>query len=179
MGKFMDVSRALAMVNMSQGNAPFLGSWNNRNRMNTPGTLYCAIGDNCGSGPLIAPNNIATDEDGYDIVFRQPVNNYELGQVLEAADTEPFQSYGMDGDVHWSYTSIREWWRSREEIEAVVQKLYMKQVNLKEGKNYHEFSMLSRWLSYYKEGLHEYLQVYSFYVEEGRIPTNGDQLPVL
>jgi len=57
--------------------------------MNTPGPFYCGDGDNCGTGPLVAPNNVALDEDGYEVIYRQPVNRYELRQVLEAAWADP------------------------------------------------------------------------------------------
>jgi len=74
----MYVTAALAQAGLRHGQDPFTGEWSDNKWLNTPGPIYCGMTDNCGTGPAEAPNNIGHDADGYEVVFRQPVNLYEL-----------------------------------------------------------------------------------------------------
>src|SRR5215472_17392848 len=62
-----------------------LGEWSDNKWLNTPGPIYCGQTDNCGTGPLEAPDNIEVDGESFQILYRQPVNFYELEQVVLAA----------------------------------------------------------------------------------------------
>ncbi|HEY7357346.1 MAG TPA: hypothetical protein VH590_12795, partial [Ktedonobacterales bacterium] len=90
---FLDVSAALEALGHRHGDGGFLGEWKDNRWMNTPGSIYCGETDNCGTGPLAAPNNVAVDEKGFEIIYRQPVNRYELHQVVDAAWVDPFSGY--------------------------------------------------------------------------------------
>jgi len=177
-GIFMDVTAALTEAGLRHGQEPFTGEWPDNKWLNTPGPIYCGMTDNCYTGPLAAPNNIHVDAEGYEVIFRQPVNLYELRQVIEAADLDPWGGYGADGDQHWSYASIREWWARRYELQAELERLYKLRWALEDGDPAY-FAGLRRWQAYINDGMHEYLRVYAFFLEEGRIPTEEDRLPEL
>lgn len=59
-----DVSLALETLGHRQGDHPFLGTWEEKHWMSTPGPIYCGGTDNCGTGPVAAPNNVELDERG-------------------------------------------------------------------------------------------------------------------
>ena len=174
-----DVSTGLADLGMCHGDYPFTGNWADIKWMNTPGPIYGAATDTCGTGPLVAPNNVQLDETAQEIVFRQPVNLYEVRQVIHAAEAEPFGGYGADGDLHWTYEKIKDWWSRRRELEATINKWHTHQLNLEDRKNYQYFAAICRWKDYVENGLHDYLRAYAFFLEEHRIPVEGDKLPLL
>ena len=172
---FFDVSAALTIWDDTPALTYFDGKWSDKHWMNTPGPIYCGDTDNCGTGPIEAPNNVQLDSRGYQVVFRQPVNRYELRQVLQAVEHDPFHGYGRDGDAHWSYPTIQTWWSDvRPEIEQEVareRKSRLYRGATEDG--------LTRWLDYIRHSLHEYLRAYAFYLEEGRVPVEDDELPTL
>lgn len=173
----MDVTTMLTTLGKQHGTIGFSGQWANKNWMNTPGPLYGGATDNCGTGPLAAPNNVYTDHDGYEVVFRQPVNHYELQQVLDAAGQDPFLGYGADGDAQWSYHTIRAWWKRRSELVAALERRSQEQRALTTALSYTHFAALERWHSYLLTGMHTYLRVYAFFLLEGRIAQQGESLP--
>lgn len=178
---FLDVSKALETVeppHVSEG-FRFGGKWKDKHWMNTPGPLYCGETDNCGTGPLAAPNNVAFDKDGFEVIYRQPVYRFELPQVLEAAWADPLAGYAADGNLHWTYETVKSWWaEQRREVEQELQRPQETQLTLGD-KKFEYLSVLVRWLVYLKNGMYEYLQVYAFFLDNGRIPAEGDRLPEL
>jgi hypothetical protein len=176
-GIFMDVAGALRKLGVVHGEGDWQGRWDERNWMNIPGPVYCAAGDNCGTGPLKAPNNVGVDADGYEVIFRQPVNWFEVRQVVGAAWSDPFNGYAADGNDHWTLSSIREWWSTRRRLESEVNRLYERELARGDSKNYHEFAGFSRWLDYLKDESRIYLRAYAFFLEEGREPLDDDLLP--
>ncbi len=125
---FMDITTALTLLDERHGAGSWDGMWTDKQWMNTPGPLYCGQTDNCGTGPLAAPNNVHVDHEGYEFIFRQPVNLYELRQVLQAAYEDPWQGYGADGDAHWSFDGLKEWWACRRELEVEIDRRYREQL---------------------------------------------------
>lgn len=174
-----EVTAILASLGEHHGDVSWGGRWTDKHWMNTPGPLYCGQTDNSGTGPLAAPNNVHVDHQGYEFVFRQPVNHYEVRQVLEAARDDPFQGYGADGDAHWSYDRVKEWWSRRHELKAEINVRYREQLALDGQKNYTYFASLLRWRDYLETGVHTYLRVYVFFLLERRIPAQDDHLPNL
>ncbi|MDQ2827759.1 MAG: ferredoxin [Chloroflexota bacterium] len=172
---FMDITATLSKL----GEEPWGGVWGDKHWMNTPGALYGGQTDNCGTGPLDAPNNIQVDHKGYEFIFRQPVNLYELRQVLQAAYDDPFQGYGADGDAHWSYDGVKEWWTRKRELEAEIDQRYKEQLALEDHKDYRYFVALQRWRDYLETGMHAYLRAYAFFLSERRVPRDEDRLPDL
>jgi len=49
-------------------------------------------------------------------VSQQPSTAVEFRDLVSAAMSECFEGYGADGDSHWRLASIREWWRTREDM---------------------------------------------------------------
>ncbi len=176
---FMDITTALTLLNERHGAGSWGGVWTDKQWMNTPGPLYCGQTDNCGTGPLAAPNNVHVDHAGYEFIFRQPVNLYELRQILQAAYEDPLQGYGADGDAHWSFERLKEWWAHRRELEAEIDRRYREQLALEGHKDYPYFMALRRWRDYLDTGMHDYLRVYAFFLIEQRVPQDDDRLPDL
>jgi hypothetical protein len=177
--QFLARSTLQTEFSLHHGSGPFTGDWAAIHWMNTPGPIYGAATDTCGTGPLIAPNNIMHDSDGQEVVFRQPVNDYELRQVLQAADADPFGGYGANGNDYWSYPLIKEWWKRHAERTALINQWYRQQLALQDTKNYPYFTGLARWKTYVQDDLYVYLQVYTFFLEKRRVPTHRDRLPVI
>lgn len=154
-------------IGVNQLGELFPASFSDRNRLNIPGPIYGAETDTCTTGPAEAPKNVLLDENGQEFIFKQPSNPVEFRDVVSAAICECFQGYGADGDSHWRLTSIREWWKDRGEMCACV---------------HQEFGDSESHLKW-KDGLNgafaPYLQVYAFYVENGRVPDELDVLPEL
>ncbi len=177
---FLDVSTALEALGRHHGDEYFQGKWADKHWMNTPGPLYCGETDNCGTGPGEAPNNVEVDSEGFQVTYRQPVNRYELRQVVRAAWDDPFCGYGAGGDLHWTYETIKAWWAEpRRKVEQEIRRLYDAQLALGEKKNYEYSAGLWRWLDYIKDGVYQYLQVYAFFLDNGRVPLEGERLPEL
>ena len=177
---FMDVSKALEALGHRHGDDHFQGKWKDKHWMNTPGPIYGGDTTSCGTGPLAAPNNVGVDEEWQEVIYRQPVNRYELRQAAGAAGAEVVHGYGADGDLHWTYETVKAWWAEpRLKVEQEVSRLYDAQLALGEKKNYEYFAGLIRWMAYLKEDLYQYLQVYAFFLDNGRIPAEGDRLPEL
>jgi hypothetical protein len=152
--RFFDVSAALATWDEPQALVDFLGSWADKGWMNTPGPLYCSDGDNCGTGPLQAPNNVGVDAEGCEVIFRQPINRFELQQVVRAAGVDPLHGYGLDGDAHWSRQSIRAWWaEQRRDVERVLEQEYQRQMALGDKKDYAYSSGLAHRLDCIRHGM--------------------------
>jgi hypothetical protein len=178
--QLFDVSAALAAWDEGETANHLLATWSDKTWMNTPGPLYCGNGDNCGTGPLQAPNNVQVDPQGFEVIFRQPVNHFELRQVLQAAWADPMSGYGCDGDAHWSLQCIRTWWaEERLEVEATLAREREAQLALGSAKNYAYFAGLDRWLEYVRHDVHPYLQRYAFFLEEGYVPDPRAALPTL
>jgi hypothetical protein len=149
----------------------FRPSFAARNPMNIPGPFYGAETDTCLTGPYEAPKNVIIDRNGQEFVFRQPANKDELRQVISAAICECFIGYGADGDDHWNLSLIKEWCRTRNDLLAFRKELagLIQEHKLKTD--------LEEWGKYLTAEAEDYLRVYAFFVEEGRIPTESDLLP--
>ena len=172
-----DLTAALAQLGARQGEGDFLWRWEDKGPLNTPGPLYCGDVDNSGPGPYEAPNNIFIDEDGFPFLFRQPVNWFELDQVLLAANHDPFSGYGADGKRHWSLASIREWWRGNHDLRALIVE---RSINGPHGPIEYAYSYRAgayRWRTYLQDGMESYLRQYAFFLEERRLPAQGEILP--
>lgn len=111
------------------------GSWEHKHWMSTLGPLYCVDSPYRWRwrGRVEAPNNIEFDGAGSPVIYRQPVNRYELHQVLEAADHDEPESYGVDGDLYWTYETVKAWWAEpHRAVEQEVWRLYHLQCALLE-----------------------------------------------
>jgi len=177
-----DVNAELVRLGVKHGQQPFLGNWSQCNWMNTPGPIYGGDTDTCGTGIVIAPNNVALDPESQEIVFRQPVNLYELKQVVEAADCDPFAGYGCDGNMYWTYQKIKEWSKCKNELKQFLEQEYSEQIKKIRERDYTKhfyFCYLSRWKEYVENGLDQYLRAYAFFLEEQRIPDESSTLPLV
>jgi hypothetical protein len=149
----------------SLGEDFFRPAFPGRNPFNVPGPFYGADTDTCGTGPPEAPGNVLLDPGGQEFLSKQPADAAELRDVLSAALCECVGGYGGDGDGHWTLPLIREWWGTHSDLLAAVGKVSGDPGGVR---SWQEF------LSGLGEG---YLRAYAFFVEERRLPADGDTLP--
>lgn len=192
---FMDIEAELKEMGKPHGKHPFAGGFGQGFKachwMNTPGTIYCGATDNCGTGPDDAPDNVLLDAQSYQVIYKQPSSIYELEMVIDAAEDDPFGGYGADGNLHWNYKNIKEWWNNRGKLIEEVSKLHKIHARGNESHmsvftswqdidaSFYESSELLywRWLCYIAQGMYEYLQQYAFFLDNGKIASVSDILP--
>jgi hypothetical protein len=136
------------------------------NPLNLPGPIYGAETDTCCTGPQEAPNNVLLDKNGQEFVFRQASNPDDFRDLVSAAICECFEGYGADGDSHWRLSTIREWWRRR--VDMLHEQI---------GEEWCDPKSIEQWKRGLQGDAEGYLKVYAFFVENGRVPTDGDILP--
>ena len=90
------------------------GDWDCRTFYAMPGMVWTVGSDTCGTGRPNAPRNIALDETGREIVFRQPANAQELTGIMSAESQEVFSCYRFDGLDRWTQASWNAWFDSHE-----------------------------------------------------------------
>ncbi len=139
-----------------------------KNPLNIPGPIYGAQTDTCCTGPQEAPNNVLLDKNGQEFVFRQALSADEFHDLVSAAICECFEGYGADGDTHWRLSMIREWWKTREDM-----------LQGEIGQKWCKPESVERWKRALQGDAENYLRVYAFFVENGRVPVDGDKLPNL
>ena len=144
----------------------FPSKFSEKNDLNMPGPIYGGETDTCCTGPQEAPDNVLLDKEGQEFVFKQPSTAVEFRDLVSAALSECFEGYGADGDSHWRLASIRDWWRTREDM-------------LLGGisEQWCEAESVMRWKRALQGEAEGYLRVYAFFVENGRVPVDGDTLP--
>jgi hypothetical protein len=79
--------------------------------------------------------------------------------------------------VHWTYDTIKAWWQRRSDIEAEISRRIATLINHTTLGKYAERACLERWREYLREGMREYLRIYAYFLEEGRIPGADTTLP--
>lgn len=166
------------LANMSERELGWLGidglgeffpaRFSDKNPLNIPGPIYGAETDTCCTGPHEAPDNVLLDETGQEFVFRQASTAAEFRDLVSAVICECFAGYGADGDRHWRLSTIREWWRTREDM-----------LRQGIGERWCCSTSVGRWKRALQGEAEGYLQVYGFFVENGRVPVDGDVLPEL
>lgn len=155
----------------------FNGRWEERSRFNVPGPIYGALTDTCVTGPAEAPANILTDRDRQEFVFRPPGSVSELVGIVRAAYFDPFEGYGVDGNQHWTREAVREYWRNRNELTSLIAHFALDRPNWIEERQL--LWALGTWQRFIDAELRAYLRAYTFFLESGRVPTEGDRLPDL
>jgi hypothetical protein len=73
-------------------------------------------------GRMSAPRHVLYSATDQEFLSRQPRTLGELRKVMDAAGDDPFGGWALDGDHHWTYASVREWWRGRSRIVDWVQR---------------------------------------------------------
>ena len=144
----------------------FPAKFSEKNYLNMPGPIYGGETDTCCTGPQEAPDNVLLDKSGQEFVFKQASSAVEFRDLLSAALCECFEGYGADGDSHWRLSSIREWWRTRDDMltESISEQWCKPQ-------------SVQKWRRALNGEARGYLRVYAFFVENRRIPVDGDTLP--
>ncbi|WP_203830077.1 ferredoxin [Actinoplanes palleronii] len=156
------------------------GRWADRDWRNVPGPFYGARTDNCWTGREIAPDHVVyEDEFGSEIVFRQPRDAVEVRLVLSAAWNDPYASYAVDGDAHWTLDLVRKWWSDRDRLAAWIdglQRAWSVSERADERDNAAGLRDFGRYLA---GGLEGDLRGYGFWLDHRRAPRPGETLPDL
>ncbi len=120
------------------------------------------------------------DENGFEFIFRQPRNEKELLQTMNASLTDSFGEYGFDGHRTWTVSLVREWWKNRRRVAEWIEKFD----DHSEWKQ-HEFAIQKQLFGLQEFKFHliyeseNYLRTFAFFLSEGRWASNGDYLPDL
>jgi hypothetical protein len=88
--------------------------WHEKHVLNFPGPIYTGVTDNGGAGEC-APENVMVDQEGCEYIYHQPRNYTQLIEVSLAAELDPFNAYSCDGNKHWNYELVKNWWHNRSE----------------------------------------------------------------
>jgi hypothetical protein len=158
-------ANATGWLSINELSEHFTPNFSHRNRLNLPGPFYGAETDTCATGPMEAPRNVLLDSDGCEFLFKQPSTAEEFRQVIRAAICECFQGYGADGNEHWRLSLIREWWRDRHN--------YIAETDI----SYCSAEAIAQWRSGLEGDAEPYLREYAFFVDNGRVPNDGELLP--
>ncbi|MEU9030693.1 ferredoxin [Streptomyces sp. NPDC048383] len=152
----------------------FRGEWADRKWMNVPGPFYGADTDNCGTGRIHAPELVLYEVRYFaEYVYRQPRTTEELWQRVGAAEDDPMMGYGYgygygcDGDVHWTPTAVREWWRDRGRIREylAIQRRRFEADDVKSGQR--TPAAARDYAAYLAGDLVPHLRAYLFWLEDG------------
>lgn len=138
--------------------------WHEKNPLNFPGPFYTGETDSCGTGPVEAPANVLLDAECHEFIFRQPINMFELLEVVNAGLVEVLDSYSCDGNDHWTYPLCKEWWRNRHDITAELRKPRAAEFNKRWTK---------LWDHYLQGDAETDLMRYCYFLEHGYYPPGG------
>lgn len=147
--------------------------------LNTPGPIYTTFTDNCRTGQVEAKNNVREDDNGHEVIFKQPYTLQELKETLIAAAVDPFEEYYFDGNRFWNKANIIDWWQDSEQRINYITDIYNSEINKishpdtkaaltdTEINWYHLEGKLSAvpeyykyWLDFYQYGMKGYLEWY-------------------
>ncbi|MEV4510746.1 ferredoxin [Dactylosporangium sp. NPDC049525] len=171
----------LPTVALLDAGSLFLGTWPQRDWRNVPGPFYGAETDNCWTGRLHAPDLVLYD-DGYgsEFVYRQPRDELETCDLLEAVLADPFGGYAMDGDQHWAPADVTAWWRDRQRIiEWTVKAAAVWRISERPEEREVVDGLTAYGASFDSGALLEHLRQYTFWLEHGRPARDGERLPEL
>lgn len=164
--------------------ADFCNSWPNKYWKNIPGPFYSTT-------PNLMSLNVAHEAQGHifydetcEFYWRQPYTYCEYEQCLWAMCCDEIDSYGIDGNEHWTPQLVAEWWGRRGELLDWASGL-----KASAGENDCEFwgrfsemsdrEYLARYIEFIEDEAEEYLRSYIFMLAEGRAAQSGDSLPMI
>lgn len=187
----LDSAKRLSALGYEQGLGDFTAKFDERSVWNIPGPLYVGDDDSCGTGQGAAPNCVWLPhgpDDAYitcnsgEFIFRQPASEFELRQVVRAAEINTMSAYAFDGDAHWTAALVEGWWR---DMTSMVEKVA--HAVAQHGNAVHDAAQrqlsgdrtaaypegpwpsaeLRRWLDYMQNGAEAYLERYAATLDRG------------
>ena len=162
--------------------ATFQGKWKERNWRNVPGPFYGAMTDNCWVGRLHAPRHVLYGDDidyEQEFLYRQPRTVEELRAVIVAAQEDPWAGWACDGDIHWTPSLVREWWRDRGRVRDWITTKQRRWAISVRADEREAATGLADYLAYLDGDLAVHLQVYCYFLDNHVSPAAGDRLPSL
>jgi hypothetical protein len=162
----------------------FRGAFTDKHPLNIPGPFYGAATDTCCGGPEYAPRSVLFDHEGMEFVWRQPRDDSEVHELMQAAYDDPFSGFGRDGDRHWTPALVREWWCGQDDKRPLMQATQATLSAPPEtgtARGNARFSVwLADWFDYLKgPAIAIDLRCYIYRLEVGRYPGPADKLPAL
>lgn len=144
-----------------------------------PGPFYGADTDTCGDGIEFAPESVLFDDLGQEFVWRQPRDDAGVRHLMQAAFSDPFSGFGMDGDAHWTPGLVRQWRAELPAARAAVA-LIRKELEMQTPASDPLRTILTKWANYLAApDLDLDLRRYLFRLEIGEYPNAHDKLPNL
>ena len=157
----------------------FHGNWENRNLLNSPGPFYGADTDTCLDGPPLAPASLLCDLHDQGFVWRQPRTDAETLALMAGASSDPFNGFGWDGDKHWTPDGVRAWWAGRRERAPLVASLISELTDRGNPNGIPWAALAAEYREYLAGELDLDLRRYLYFLEAGRYPASGEDLPKL
>jgi hypothetical protein len=160
----------------------FQGKWDERNWRNTPGPFYGAMTDNCWVGRLHAPRHVLYGDDGnyeQEFLYRQPRDAEDLRTVVIAAQEDPLAGWACDGDIYWTSSLVRAWWRDRGRLREWITTKHRRWSDSDRADEREAATGLVEYLDYLDGDLRDHLQAYCYFLDNRVGPTVGDHLPPL
>lgn len=130
----------------------------------------------------IAPRYILYD-DNCEFVWRQPLTVEEWEECIRATRIDECESFGCDGNLHWTPSLVSDWWRRRDNLIAWAKEILRRPLEsaraFREGSDQAKDSkVLTSYLEYMTNGeAYRYLREYVFYLKEGREARPDEELP--
>jgi hypothetical protein len=158
----------------------FQGQWEDLLWLNVPGPFWTGTTDTCWTGRIAAPDHVLYGgEFQTEFVYRQPRTPTEVSRLAEAARTDPFQGYGLDGDTRWTPDTLRAWWHDRHRISRHLDELQQLWAQRNYPDDREAITGLHDFAAYLAGPLQEHLRIYLYWLLEHRSPTPNDRLPDL
>ncbi len=162
----------------------FAVRWKEKYWKNTPGPFYSTISNMMSLlASSDAPSHLFYDE-RCEFVWRPPCTENEYVDCITAMWCDEADSYGIDGNEHWTPPLVAEWWERRGELIDWAQGL---QTSVSENErtswdpsvDISLRSMLTQYIDFIENESEEYLRSYVFLLLEGRPARDGDRLPII
>jgi len=162
----------------------FKGTWNAKYWKNTPGPFYSTT-ENLMS--LLAlnedPHHLLYDEH-CEFIWRQPITSEDFSRCISAMSRDEVSSYQIDGNDHWTSDSVRDWWQRRGELVDWCNQHLSRPVRdqtrfLHGDPNSTAPDLVLAYLRYLDGGISNYLRQYLFWLENQRLPNQGESVPDL
>ncbi len=160
----------------------FSGTWSEKYWKNIPGPFF---GTNVNMMSLMAssdaPGHLIHDAK-CEFYWKPPCTEEEYADCITAMWCDEIDSYGVDGNDHWSPQLVAEWWDRRGELIDWAKDRY--RCTSEDARTFWtdkggmtDRQVLSQYIDSIENEAEDYLRSYIFLLLEGRPARIGDSLP--
>ncbi len=162
----------------------FSGTWDERYWKNVPGPFYSTIFNTMSlMASSHAPGHLIHD-DKCEFFWKPPCTEEEYADCIVAMWCDDIDSYGVDGNEHWSPQLVAEWWNRRGELLDWANERYRctsedARTFWSQSEGMTDRQLLAQHIDFIENEAEEYLRSYIFLLLEGRAAQSGDSLPMI